>query len=136
MGFEELQTGVIISYPFLWAREAAAGETEGRKTRPTAVALRLARPGGDAIVLLPITTQPPAKRRNAVEVPETEKKRAGLEISVRCWIMLDEFNTDVIGKSYYLEPEPPLGVFSRAFFAPVARKFVTHIKAARKVDRR
>lgn len=98
--------------------------------------LRLARPGGDAVVLLPITTQPPVRGRNAVEVPETEKQRAGLEISVRCWIMLDEFNTDVIGKSYYLEPEPPLGVFSRAFFVPVARRFVAHVKAARKIDRR
>lgn len=136
MGFEELQTGVVISYLFLWAREAAAGETEGRKLRPVAVALRLARPGGDAVVLLPVTTQPPARERNAVEVPETEKQRAGLEISVRCWIMLDEFNTDVIGRSYYLEPEPPLGVFSRAFFTPVARRFVTHINAARKIDRR
>ncbi|MEQ1952262.1 hypothetical protein [Mesorhizobium sp. CN2-181] len=136
MGFEELQTGVVISSPFLWAREAAAGETEGRKRRPVAVALRLARPGGDAVVLLPTTTQPPARERNAVEVPETEKQRAGLDTSVRCWIMLDEFNTDIIGKSYYLEPEPPLGVFSRAFFAPVARRFVGHVKAARKVDRR
>jgi hypothetical protein len=136
MGFEELQTGVVVSYPFLWAREAAAGETEGRKRRPVAVALRLARPGGDAVVLLPITMQSPAKGRKAVEIPETEKQRAGLDISLRCWIMLDEFNTDVIGKSYYLEPVPPLGVFSRAFFAPVARMFVTHIKAARKIDRR
>lgn len=136
MGFETLQTGVVISYPFLWVREAAAGETEGRKPRPTAVALRLARPSGDAVVLLPITTQPPARERDAVEIPETEKQRAGLEISVRCWIILDEFNTDVIGKSYYLEPEPPLGAFSRAFFAPVARMFVAHVKTARKVDRR
>lgn len=136
MGFEELQTGVVISYPFLWAREAAAGETEGCKARPAAVALRLARPGGDAIVLLPVTTQPPMQGRHAVEVPDTEKRRAGLEISVRCWIMLDEFNTDIIGSSYYLEPGPPLGLFSRAFFGPVARMFVTRIRAARKVDRR
>jgi hypothetical protein len=136
MGFEEIQTGAVISYPFLWLRQATAGETEGRKSRPTAVALRLVRPEGDAVVLLPITTQPPTKGRKAVEVPETEKQRAGLEIAARCWIMLDEFNTDVIGKSYYLEPSPPLGMFSRAFFAPVARLFVANIKAARKVDRR
>ena len=136
MGFEDIRTGAVISYPFLWAREAAAGETEGRKLRPTVVVLRLPRSGGDTVVLLPITTQPPAKGRHTVEIPETEKQRAGLEVSVRSWIMLDEFNTDAIGTSYYLEPAPPLGMFSRAFFAPVARMFVAHIKAAREVGRR
>lgn len=136
MAFEELQTGVVISYPFLWLREAEKGETEGRKPRPTAVALRLARPGGDAVVLLPITTQPPAKDRTAVEVPDTEKQRAGLDIATRCWIILDEFNTDIIGLSYYLEPERPLGAFSRAFFQPVAKAFIANIRKARKIPRR
>lgn len=135
MGFEELQSGVVISYPFLWAREAERGETDGRKPRPTAVALRLARRHGDAVVLLPITTRPPLKGRRAVEVPDTEKQRAGLTLDTRCWIMLDEFNTDIIGKSYYLEPEPPLGTFSRAFFLPVARAFVAHIKSAHRITR-
>lgn len=136
MSFEELQTGVVISYPFLWLREAEKGETEGRKPRPTAVALRLARADGDAVVLLAITTQPPTRGRAAVEVPDTEKQRAGLEITTRCWIILDEFNTDIIGRSFYLEPERPLGAFSRAFFQPVARAFIANIRKARKVPRR
>ena len=136
MAFEELQTGVVISYPFLWLREAEKGETEGRKPRPTAVALRLIRPGGDAVVLLPITTQPPVGNRAAVEVPDTEKQRAGLEVGTRCWIVLDEFNTDIIGKSFYLEPERPLGAFSRAFFQPVAKAFIANIKKAREISRR
>lgn len=136
MPFEELQTGVVISYPFLWVREAEKGETEGRKPRPAVVALRLARPGGDAVVLLPITTQTPARDRTVMEVPDTEKQRAGLEIATRCWIILDEFNTDIIGKSYYLEPGPPLGAFSRAFFLPVAKAFVANIRNARKISRR
>jgi len=136
VAFEELQTGVVISYPFLWLREAEKGETEGRKPRPTAVALRLMRPSGDAVVLLPITTQPPARNRLAVEVPDTEKQRAGLEITTRCWIILDEFNTDVIGKSFYLEPERPLCAFSRAFFQPDAKAFIANIRKARKIARR
>jgi len=133
--FEELQTGVVISYPFLWEREANRGETEGRKVRPTAVALRLPRASGDAVALLPITTQPPAKGRKAIEIPDTEKQRAGLDIGARCWIMLDEFNSDIIGKSFYLEPERPLGAFSRAFFLPVARAFVANMKSAHHVKR-
>ncbi len=136
MSYDDLQTGVVISYPFLWLREAERGETEGRKPRPTAVALRLVRPDGDVLVLLPITTQPPAKGRVSVEVPDTEKQRAGLQTDTRCWIILDEFNTDIIGRSFYLEPEQPLGVFSRAFFLPVAKAFVTNITKARRVSRR
>lgn len=136
MAFEELQTGVVISYPFLWLREAKRGETEGRKPRPTVVVLRLVRSRGDAVVLLPITTHPPAKDRFAVEVPDTEKQRAGLQTGAHCWIILDEFNTDIIGKSFYLEPERPLGAFSRAFFHLVAKAFVANIRKARKIPRR
>jgi hypothetical protein len=47
-------------------------------------------------------------------VPVIEKRRAGLDADVRLWIILDEFNEDVIGESFYLEPEPPLGQLSRA----------------------
>lgn len=88
------------------------------------------------MALLPITTQPPLAGRKAVEIPDSEKQRAGLNLGIRCWIMLDEFNTDIIGKSYYIEPNPPLGVFSRAFFLPVAQAFVANIKTARRTTRR
>jgi hypothetical protein len=136
VSYDDLRTGVIIAYPFLWAHQTDRGETEGRKQRSTVVALRLPRRTGDAVVLRPITTKQPGRGRRATEVPDTEKQRAGLDLTVRCWIMLDEFNTDVIGKSYYLEPEPPLGTFSRIFFLPIARAFVTGMKEARNVVRR
>jgi len=70
-----------------------------------------------------------------VEIPDTEKQRAGLDVALRCWIIIDEFNTDIIGRSYYLEPAPPLGNFSRAFFLPVAKAFAAHIKSAKSVAR-
>jgi hypothetical protein len=38
MSFDQLQTGVVLRYPYLWARQAKAGETEGRKDHPVAVA--------------------------------------------------------------------------------------------------
>jgi hypothetical protein len=41
-----------------------------------------------------------------------EKRRAGLDAALRLWIILDEYNQDTIGQSFYLEPEPPLGRFS------------------------
>lgn len=135
MSFEDIQTGCVIRYPYLWSREAARGETSGRKDRPSAVGFRVARARGeDIIVLFPITSQPPAERF-AVEIPQTEKRRAGLDSRLRLWIVLDEYNTDVIARSFHLEPVPPLGRFSKAFFLPLMRAFVRRRAAARGVER-
>lgn len=134
MSFDHLKTGAVIDYPFLWPREAAAGELEGRKPRPVAVAARYKPAAGPDIVLLfPITSKPPAAGRFAVEIPEMELRRIGL--SVRSWIILDEFNRDRPGASYYLEPTPPRGFFSRAFFAPILRQVAARMKSLRGVDR-
>ncbi|HEY4941315.1 MAG TPA: hypothetical protein VII56_07790 [Rhizomicrobium sp.] len=46
------------------------------------------------------------------------------EGSIRLWIVLDEYNQDVIGRSFYLEPEPPLGYFGKAFFLPLLQEFI------------
>lgn len=136
MSFDDLRSGVVIRYPYLWAREAERGETEGRKRRPVAVGFRLPRPEtGDAILLFPITTKPPPASSFAAEIPEIEKRRAGLDPDVRLWIILDDFNEDVIGQSFYLEPEPPLGRFSRAFFLPLMREFIARRARAQGVRR-
>lgn len=70
-----------------------------------------------------------------MEVPEIEKRRAGLDADLPLWIILDEFNEDVIGRSFYLEPEPPLGRFSRAFFPPLLKKFIARRESIRGVKR-
>lgn len=72
--FDQIRSGSIIVYPYLWAREAARGETSGRKSRPTAVVVRKRSPNGDIIALLAITTQQPAQARSAVEIPDIEKR--------------------------------------------------------------
>ena len=60
---------------------------------------------------------------------EIEKRRTGLDPALRLWIILDEYNTDVVGQSFYLEPDPPIGRFSKAFFLPLAREFVARRKS-------
>ena len=136
MSFEALRTGAVIRFPYLWAREAAAGETEGRKFRPAAVGVRIAKPKGeDVLVLFPLTSQEPARGRFAAEIPAMEKRRAGLDGDVRLWIILDEYNQDVIGRSFYLEPEPPLGYLSKAFLLPLLREFIRRRTKARAVTR-
>jgi hypothetical protein len=137
VSFDEIGSGSVIRYPYLWVRQAEAGETEGRKARPVAVGVRIARPNGeDALILFAITSQVPDATRLAVEIPETERRRAGLDVGTRLWIILDEYNQDIIGQSFYLEPEPPLGRFSKAFFLPVLKTFVTHKQQAKSVNRR
>lgn len=135
MSFEEIQTASVVRYPYLWVREAGHGETEGRKNRPVAVGIRLSRPDGDLLILFPITTKQPEPVRFAAEIPATEKRRAGLDVDLRVWLILDEYNTDIIGQSYYLEPEPPMGRFSKAFFLPLVREFIARRQSLRGISR-
>jgi hypothetical protein len=136
VSFEALRTGAVIRFPYLWAREAAHGETEGRKFRPAAVGVRIAKQKSeDLLILFPITSLEPAPDRFAAEIPDMEKRRAGLDGTKRLWIVLDEYNQDVIGRSFYLEPEPPLGYFSKAFFLPLLQEFIRRRSQARAVHR-
>jgi hypothetical protein len=133
--FGSIQTACVIRYPYLWAREAARGETEGRKHRPVTVGVRLSRVEGDLLVLFPITSKEPDAGRFAVEIPETEKRRAGLDAGLRLWIIFDEYNNDIVGESFYLEPEAPIGRFSKAFFLPLMRTFISRSKQASAISR-
>ncbi|TPE47900.1 hypothetical protein [Amaricoccus solimangrovi] len=67
--------GDVWRYPFLWSREASRGETEGRKTRPVAMALVTRNSAVDLEVLMvPITSQPPQDNPFAIPVPDTESR--------------------------------------------------------------
>lgn len=33
MSYDDFRTATVIRYPYLWARQASTGETEGRKER-------------------------------------------------------------------------------------------------------
>ena len=130
--------GEVFRYPFLWKREELSGETEGRKKRPVCIAVTVAKQDGETVVfILPITTQPPQPARHAIEVPEIESQRVGLETHVRKWIMLDEVNTDIVERSYVWDDRKPLGVFSPAFTATIRVTLLALAKvgAAKLVDR-
>jgi hypothetical protein len=130
--------GEVFRYPFLWKREELSGETEGRKKRPVCIAVTVAKQDGETVVfILPITTQPPQPARHAIEVPEIESQRVGLETHVRKWIMLDEVNTDIVERSYVWDDRKPLGAFSPAFTAKIRVTLLELAKAgaAKLVDR-
>ncbi len=81
MSYDDIQTAAVIRYPYLWARQAHAGETEGRKDRPVAVGVRISRPDGDLVLFFPITSKQPETSRFSAEIPGIEKRRAGLDAS-------------------------------------------------------
>jgi hypothetical protein len=139
MGRDLPPQGTVITYPYLWASQRNAGETEGRKDRPVCMVLRIRDPGSGHhhLVLLAISSQPPRDDQSALEIPDTERRRAGLGRYPRAWIFVSEFNYDIAEQSFYYEPSiPPLGSFSTAFLKEVAnalRSILT--KAAARVNR-
>lgn len=135
MSYDNIATGSVILYPYLWCWQSEAGETEGRKKRPTAVSVRIKRKDGDVLLLLPITSKMPDASRRALEIPDMEKHRAGLDRSLRLWIILDEFNTDMVGQSWYLEPNAVIGQFSKAFFLPVLKMIIQDQHRIRAISR-
>ncbi|CUA94740.1 hypothetical protein [Pannonibacter indicus] len=71
--------------------------------------------GQTEVILLPVTSQQPPAERSCVEVPEIERKRAGLDELIRLWVICNEFNADLPEQFYYFEPHGRLGAFSRSF---------------------
>lgn len=93
-GYPEPEIGLVISYSYVWSREAEAGQIEGRKDRPCAIVLAI-EPAADGkpkqIAVVPITHSPPADPDVAVEIPLRVKQHLGLD-SARSWVVLDEVN--------------------------------------------
>ena len=116
--------GAIWHYSYLWRWQDKRGETEGRKDRPVSfVAVTPGRAGKTLLFILPITSQKPKRGTIAIEIPQTEIHRAGLDADKRLWLILDEFNLDVLEQSHYFEPRAKIGSFSTAFRVVAIRAF-------------
>ena len=123
------RAGNVLRYPYLWARQAEYGETEGRKSRPCAVILSLtAESGQTELRLYAVTTQPPQKGTHAVEIPEIEKRRAGLDGGLPLWVIVDEHNVDVFEQSFYIEPQSQIGAFSSAFTKELQAEMIVTLR--------
>jgi hypothetical protein len=133
---DEPETGLVINYHFLWARQHEQGEESGRKARPVCVVVPLRMQAG-TVVLFPLTTQRPGPDRVAIEVPETERRRLKLRGHGSSWIILDEANSDRMPGTYHLEPisYDPLvvsyGRFSEAFIQLIVRTVATALRAGK-----
>ena len=49
-----------------------------------------------------ITSKEPEETRTAVEIPETEARRGGLDVAIPLWVIVDELNVDVLERFYTL----------------------------------
>ncbi|MBZ9742851.1 MULTISPECIES: hypothetical protein [unclassified Mesorhizobium] len=118
----------VWRYPYLWHRQHGDGETEGRKTRPVAfVAVLPGKAGGTNLFILAITSAQPGRDRVAVGVPEIERHRAGLD-PIPLWVMVDEYNHDILESSAYFEPGARLGAFSPSFHKKVMSAFIAAVR--------
>lgn len=134
----DIKQGDVWSYEYLWKREFDAGLENGRKPRPTAlVATAIGQDGRTNLFILAITSKRPAADRIALEVPEIERARAGLDRDMPLWVILDEYNHEILETSFHLDPAGKLGSFSGVFSQKALAAFVEVAKAqqVRKVPR-
>lgn len=117
--------GDVWVYDYLWRREHEMGAENGRKARPTALVTTFVDGNGFTnLFLLPITSKEPQKERVSLEIPPIERRRAGLSSDMRLWVMLDEYNHDLLETSFYFEPNGKRGEFSSVFTQKTLRAFV------------
>ena len=114
--------GQVFEYHYLWKWQADRGETEGRKRRPCCVTIVVANAAGQHVMFIaPITSKAPDADRQAIQIPETEARRAKLDTHLALFVMVDELNADVLETSYTLEDRSPRGTFSAAFTDAIVR---------------
>jgi hypothetical protein len=134
-----IETGDLIpAYPYLWRWQSQSGEEEGRKNRPVCVAI--AARGADGLThlaLLAITGTAPRADQFAVEIPPLEIRRIGLSEFKQAWIIVSEYNYDILERSFSLEPPAsPLPKLSQKFLKAVLKAFRPTLAAAlSRVDR-
>jgi hypothetical protein len=122
--------GQVFDYHYLWKWQADRGETEGRKKRPSCVVIVVTNATGHHVMFIaPITGKAPDAGRIALQIPETEARRAKLDTHLPLWVILDELNVDVLETSYTLEDRSARGVFSPAFTDAILRG-VQRLRAA------
>ena len=85
------EAGLVISYAYLWNREALAGQEEGRKDRPCVITLAVQRQqdGETWVTVLPITHSAPIDAASAVEILPAVKRHLGLD-DARSWVIVSE----------------------------------------------
>jgi hypothetical protein len=123
------EPGLVVSYAFLWDREARLGLDEGRKDRPCVIVLAVQRSATAEMVvtLLPVTHSAPREADEAVEIPSAVKRHLGLDLD-RSWIVVSE-GDQFVWPGYDLRKLPGTDRYDYGFLPP--RFFETVVGALR-----
>jgi hypothetical protein len=112
-----IERGKVYRFSYLWTWQSALGEESGRTVRTVCLVMKTRKPNGN-LFLFPVTTSLPAQDRLAIDIPNAERKLAGLDM--RSWIVLDEYNQATEAAAYDFESLDPTGHFSDHFFRKIA----------------
>ena len=86
------EVGLVIRHAYLWWNEARKGREEGAKDRPCVIVhLRQNEYQETETFIAPITHTPPAIPEKAIEIPQSTKKRLGLDKEAS-WVITTEVN--------------------------------------------
>jgi hypothetical protein len=128
--FDDVCTGTILTYPYLFPEEADRGREDGFKLRPTVVAVRAPRDGGDILFLLALSTTPPRPDQAGFLLPPGD-----VGVGKKVWVRLDSVNVGVIGRSVALAPNAITGRLSAGTTRRLAEAFREHVAMMRRVRR-
>jgi hypothetical protein len=124
----EPRPGLVIRYDYLWSREAAAGQDQGKERPACLVAVTDSVASPRFVVILPITHTPPVKDTIGVEIPARVRQAVGLD-DAPSWVIVSEHNVDEWPNGGLASLPGRPGVFSYGFippglFAQVKAKFL------------
>jgi hypothetical protein len=94
------------------------------------VAVLPGKAGGTNPFILAITSTQPGRDRIAASIPEIERRRAGLD-PIPLWVMVDEYNHDILETSAYFEPGARIGAFSPSFHKKIMSAFIAAVSTGR-----
>jgi hypothetical protein len=131
-----------LAISFLPILTYGIGKSSGAKRKAVSPAdLRChCEPGHDGLThlaLLAITGTPPRADQSAIEIPPLEIRRIGLSEFKQAWIIVSEYNYDILEKSFSIEPpHVPLQKISPGLMKIVLRAFkLTLASGEARVDR-
>lgn len=129
--------GSIVNYPYLWLREKEAGRDGARKDRTTCILLTVPRVGLDGVselhLVLMAITDTPRSEDVWVEVSDSEKRKAGLDARRKAYVIVSEYNWDILPYSTDFDPRgEPIGEFTPEFVEMIRRALHT-CRLSRKV---
>src|SRR5262249_17463051 len=112
------ESGLVISYAYLWHHEHEAGREEGQKDRPSVIVIAVERgaDGATVVTVLPITHSAPVDPASGVEIPMPVKRHLGLDDDPS-WIIVSEGN-EFVWPGYDLRKLPHSDRYDYGFLPP------------------